>query len=177
MAALRWSHRKGLIPEEAANQLLEAGERCLRILHPGVKWWILPQNLLPILISLLAAALVFTADALRWNVSANGTQFLSFLMAIVVFTNLAYARFKLTLYVLSDRRLLIRVGKGKTFAYPYEMIESVRVKTFRDGSGNVRLRMKKGFLNPNIRIRPALLAVREAKALRKWLEQKAGIVK
>ena len=68
------------------------------------------------------------------------------LLALAVLTFLAYLTARATVYTITSRRVVIRSGLAlpMTLNLPYRVVESLNLRTYADGSGDLPLRLVKG---------------------------------
>ncbi len=68
------------------------------------------------------------------------------LAAIALLVGLAYASAQTTLYSITDRRIVLRIGMALpvTLNIPFTVIDGAGVATHRDGSGDIAMQLRKG---------------------------------
>lgn len=68
------------------------------------------------------------------------------LLALAVLSGLAYLTARSTVYTITTRRVVIRSGLALpiTMNLPYRLVESLNLRTYTDGSGDLPLRLVKG---------------------------------
>jgi len=107
------------------------------------------------------------------------------MLALGVLSGLAYLTARATVYTITTRRVVIRSGLALpiTINFPYRMVESLNLRTYADGTGDLPLRLVKGervgyLVNwPNVRpwhitrTEPMLRAIADAAAVGEILAQ------
>ena len=67
------------------------------------------------------------------------------LAAVALLIGLAYASAQTTLYSITDRRIVLRIGMALpvTLNIPFAVIDGAGVATYRDGSGDIAMQLRK----------------------------------
>jgi len=68
------------------------------------------------------------------------------LMAAAILTGVAWASARSTVYTITDKRLVMRIGIALpvTFNLPFKLIESASVRLFADGAGDIPVKLREG---------------------------------
>lgn len=133
--------KKPLTPEQAAQRMLEPGENVLWLGIPQREWWLIPAHLMIFLIPAFLLIYFTLAEFFEWSFHAPIMVYISLVFITIIAFNAVIAAKKMAVYVITDRRILIRRSSDKYVFSAWEYVESISFQPISGNVGNIKFRI------------------------------------